>query len=655
MADAFLPDDLLQYERIRDIDASPIDATIACAIETAASEDDTYRSAIWLYTAEHGRLRKLTAGEKQDYSPRWSPDGRNIAFLSNRNGGIQVYLIPYDGGEAHQLCDFPMGVLDLQWSPDGTSLAVIASVDNTPDSMSGEASPDGVDVEVVSRLPYKLDGLGYTLSETSHLFLIDLASETYRQLTYGRYEVRSLAWSSDGKALFIARTRDETLAQRTDLWRIEVAGGTATQLTSTVAMAQTPRPSPNGKFIVFDGSENDGDAQIRLWLYACESGAVSGLGSSDIEVVDGASITWDHDSNGITFLLARCGLQEIAHLSVKDGEYRQVVGGAWHISDFRLLETGQIVFQAESPCMTNQLFVHEDGCDQPRRLTHLNSWWREEKAPAFTLRRFTVPDGDGGSEEVDGWVVTPRSGADPGPLLIDIHGGPSSYALLAYTSHPYWPILVEKGWSILALNAVGSSSYGRAFATRLHCRWGDMDLAQHLAAADVLADEGVCNGKVALIGKSYGGYATAWAISQGRKFDAAVILAPLTTLETHYGTSDSGYYADRYELDGTPSDGDGDTRPSYILNSPARYAPRVNSPVLMLHGKDDQRCPVSQSEDFFVRILTQCDVPAEMVLYPGASHHFLETGKPSQRVDIVRRTVAWLERFGQQQRRDSSH
>lgn len=647
MPDTFLPDDLARYERLRDLEASPVDGTVACVIETPCTATDSYRSAIWLYTPHDGAHRQLTSGEARDTSPRWSPDGQQIAFVSSRaDRGLQLYSISPTGGEARQLCNFELGVVEHAWSPDGKTLAVLASMDNTPASLSGEPNPDGVDVEVISRLPYKLDGLGYTLRETIHLFVVDVSTGKSRQLTSGYFEVRDMAWAPDGKKIYISRTRDTRLAHRTDLWSVDTVSGDMRQLTDSVGMAQTPRPAPDGKTIVFDGSEHDGDAQIRLWRYACDTGSVSSLGDEDIEVVDGTSMTWDADGTGLTFLLARRGLQEVAHIDLETGAYRQKVGGSWHISDFRVLKSGSIAFQAETPTMTNQLFVQDPDQSEPRRLSHLNGWWQEAEAPRYTLRAFNVPDGEGGTEDVDGWVITPRTAGKPGPLLLDIHGGPASYALLAYTSHPYWPLLVEKGWTILALNAVGSSSYGREFAARLRSRWGDLDLEQHLAAADTLTREGVCNGKLAVTGKSYGGYAAAWAITRDRHFDAAVILAPVTNLETHYGTSDSGYYADAYELDGTPSEGDGDeNRVPYARNSPSRYAGRVKTPTLLLQGKDDQRCPLSQAEDFFVRLFTGGDVPAEMALYPGASHHFLETGKPSQRVDVVRRMLTWLERW----------
>ncbi len=162
-----------------------------------------------------------------------------------------------------------------------------------------------------------------------------------------------------------------------------------------------------------------------------------------------------------------------------------------------------------------------------------------------------------------------------------------------------------------------------------------------MAAVETLQREGLADDRVAIAGKSYGGYLSAWAIGHSERFRAAVVLAPVGNLETHYGTSDSGYYADPYAMCGSPSL----NRDTSTKLSPMRYVEKARTPTLFLQGAEDERCPRCQSEELFVTLMRAGDTPAEMVLYPGGSHHCFESGKPEHRVDAVRRTVDWLERW----------
>lgn len=646
MPKSFESEDLVLYERIKDLCGSPATDLLACTIERVDRTADTYRSAIWCYPAGGGAPRQLTAGTSLDSSPNWSPDGRRLAFVSDgEDGNLQVFLIERDGGERRQLTHLMQHVVSIAWSPDGHRLLVTVSLAVDPVSVSGEAKQVASGgPEIVWRLPYKSDGLGYILNQQVHLFVVDAETGDAEQLTSGAFDVRGMSWAPDGKSILYARTRDERCAHRTDIWCMDADGGNVRQLTFDVATAQFATWSPDGRTIVFTGSAHEGDAQIRLWTIDGETGTVRCIDNDTFDVVDGGSVTWGEDSRGVVLIAARRGMQEVGHVTLPDGSYRTIAGGERHVSALAACGGGRLGFAAESPREPNQIFSCARRGGSEAQLSRLNAWWHERALPRVQVRGFDVPDGEGGRERVEGWVVSPGDDRAPGPLLVDVHGGPASYALLAYGSHPYWNALVSRGWTVLALNAVGSSSYGHDFSKRLRGRWGDLDLHQHLAAADRLHADGEVDGRLAIAGKSYGGYAAAWAIAATRRFRAAVVSAPITNMETHYGTSDSGYYADPYDMVGEPmADPEQYARPSS-----AQLADRVRTPVLVVNGKDDQRCPVGQAEDFFVRIMRATDTPAEMVLYPGGDHHFYEDGPPSQRVDVMTRMVNWLERWIQQ-------
>lgn len=247
----------------------------------------------------------------------------------------------------------------------------------------------------------------------------------------------------------------------------------------------------------------------------------------------------------------------------------------------------------------------------------------------------------GGRERIDGWLMLPARREGALALLVDVHGGPASYVFLRFPSHAYWQVLCSRGWAVLALNTVGSSSCGREFADRLLGKWGELDLPQVEAAIEQLRHEGLADERVAIGGASYGGYLSAWAIGNSRSFRAAVVCSPVADLESHYGTSDSGFYVDPYAMQRKPEA----DRELMARLSPMQHVQRAVTPTLLLQGQDDERCAVGQSEELFVRLTRGGRAPAQLVLYPGGSHHVYAEGKPSHRLDALQRIVDWLQRW----------
>lgn len=231
----------------------------------------------------------------------------------------------------------------------------------------------------------------------------------------------------------------------------------------------------------------------------------------------------------------------------------------------------------------------------------------------------------------------------PAPLLVYIHGGPHAFVGTVFQHGAfYWYVLAARGWAVLALNPHGSGSYGQAFAWSLRGRWGEYDLPEQLAAVDALVAEGTADpDRLAVAGYSYGGYMTAWTIAHTDRFKAAVVGAPVTNLESFHGTSDIGLWFGLFEMKGDLAG----HRETYRRLSPVNYVDHVTTPTLILHGEADDRCPVGQGEELYVRLVAVGKVPVQFVRYPGGSHQFVGTGRPSHRVDYTRRVVEWVERF----------
>jgi dipeptidyl aminopeptidase/acylaminoacyl peptidase len=647
MPTPFEPEDLFLYKTVAGIHCAPDSELAVCVVESIDREQDSRTSAVWLVPLNGDTPRQFTSGSGNDDTPRWSPDGSQLAFLSARSGGVrQIYLMPRNGGEAQQLTRFNFGAMSIEWSPDGQRLLATCKMQVDPERRGKRAEENGNGIDrksdapkLIWRLPYKSDGIGYLLSREVHLFAVDASTGDSVQLTDGPFEVRSAEWAPDGRRIAFTRTREARFGHRTDVWMMDVNDRTCKQLSQDVASTQYPRWSPDGRYVVFTGTADEGDAQLRLWLIDIETATVRALGDEAIEVVAGDTVHWSEDSSEVIFVLARHGRQEIACVTVPTGHITHVITGDRQVS--KLARTnGRLVYVSEDASTPNDVYCASHKGDQETRLTDFNTWWKDRLLPRVELRSFDVPDGEGGRENVDGWLLRPANGNGPVPLLIDVHGGPASYVLLEHIRHLYWQVLVSRGWGVLAINPVGSSSYGRAFSSRLRGHWGQYDLDQHLAAVEALKQDGIADHRVAMTGKSYGGFMTAWAISHASCFlRAAVVMAPVTNLETHYGTSDSGYYADPYAMYGEPYM----NRETSRDLSPMKHAEMAQTPTLILQGEEDERCPKCQSEELFVTLMRGNDTPAEMVLYPGGSHHMFETGKPSHCVDAMTRLIDWVE------------
>lgn len=643
MPTPFCAEDLRLYRAISSLDCAPDDGMGVCAVQSIDAGSGDALTNLWLVPADGAAPRQFTQGDADD-APRWSPDGASIAFLATRGASRQVHLISRSGGEARQISNLASGVISADWMPDGKRMLICTSMVIDPEHPDADppedADPPADAPRVATRLPFKLDGPAEKTNTALHLHVLDVQRGNTTQLTHGFFDVTSAAASPDGQFIAYTRTSEGRLAHRSDLWVVAADGSGARQLTRDLASVQSPRWSQDGKSIVVTGSDVDGDAQMRLWLVAVADAAVEPLGSDSIEIVLGSSVYWLPDAPAVVAVVARSGRQHLARISVPDGKVTPLVTGDRHVS-MAAVSRQQLMYVDQDARSPQEICCADLQGGGQKKLTQFNAWWNDRVLPDVQVRRFDVPDGNGGREQVDGWLLRPPGQNGPTPILVDMHGGPASYVLLDFRSHVYWYVLLGLGWSILAVNAAGSSSYGREFSARVLGRWGECDLDQHLAAVDALRSEGLADERVGVTGKSYGGYLAAWAVCTTPAFKAAVVSAPVTSLEHHFGTSDSGYYSDAYSMGGAPWE----RRDLMHRLSPLERVERVRTPTLILQGDADNRCPKSQAEAFFTGIMAGTQTPARLVLYPNGDHHFFENGKTEHRIDAVQRCVDWLERW----------
>lgn len=653
------PSDLLRFRTVADAACSPDGQRVAFTVSTIDPEADEYRTDIWLASAtDFGARpeihpRALTQGPKKNSAPRWSPDGKTIAFLSDRERDKpQLYVMPSSGGDARRLTELPLGAMPASWAPDGTRLLFAARVPNSAPPAESEARKRWEQrPRHVTKASYKADGQGYTFDARTHLFVVDVTSGAVRQITDGDVEDRAESWSPDGTRIAWSRTRGgRTEYNWSDIHVASADGSNAKQLTMSAGRATSPTWSPDGKWIAFYALDEQspwiGDPMVRPWVASVESGearCVTKGFDHGVPLLPPPAATpgplWSADGATITAIFAVRGDAHVVRARVADGKAETIVGGERQITYLSGASGTRLAYVAGDPRDPSEAYVAEWDGKNERRITSLNeALARELDAPIPKRRVFDTPNG-----QIEGWVITPPGAKGPVPLLVDIHGGPAGFAGDIFSlSYFFKYVLASRGWAVLSLNPTGSGSYGRAHSHGIRGRWGEYDLPEQMAAIDALVKDGIADPKrLAVAGYSYGGFMTSWTIGHSDRFKAAVVGAPVVDQGSFHGNSDIGMWFAPWELNAEfPKD-----RETLRRYSPITYIDRVTTPTLVLHGEADDRCPIGQGEQLFTALLACGKVPTEFVRYPGGSHLFIVSGRPSHRVDFTTRTVDWVTRF----------
>ena len=624
-------DHLLDLEALSDPQTAPDGTRVAVVVTRRDVAGDRDRSTVHVVDLASGERSPLTKGPG-DRSPRWSPDGRWLAFLRADDGPPQVWLLPVGGGEAAQLTELPLGAGEPAWSPDSSRIAVTA-----PELPEGAAPEDPV---VVTRLVSKADGSGRLGPMSVHAHAVDVQTRETTRLTSGDHVVRDLAWSPDGSQLALVTALHETrdLDAVSHVFTVPAGGGELRQVTQWEGTALAPTWWPDGSGLVFAGrAEPLTSGHTSLWRVATEGGEPARIAPGlDRNVMIGGPgypgarprVTADGD---VVFCLRERGA---VHVVAADayGSVRTLVGGDVTVSGLAHEPLVCLLSDARS---TSDLYVVEG--QGRRRVTTSNSdFFAEVSVAVPEPRTFRAPDG----LELHGWVTGAR-GAGPQPLLVDVHGGPhNAWGPSFDPVHGYAQVLAAQGWAVLTLNPRGSDGYGEAFWTAARGAWGVGDADDFLAAVDVLVADGVADAdRLAVTGYSYGGYMTCWLTTQTDRFAAAVPGGVVTDLVSFSGTSDLAGLLDQVEYGVVAATGADRLRDL----SPLTFVEKVRTPTLVVQGAADDRCPVGQAEQWFTALRT-LGREVELVLYPGASHLFVLNGRPSHRADWNRRVIDWVTR-----------
>ena len=608
------PERALDRRRLGDLVASADGHLAAFTVTEPPKGTDRFRH-IYLYRSGTMDVRQLTNSAKSEWSPRFSPDGTRLAFLSDRGDGTGIWTLSFEGGEAQPVSIGKLRPRSFEWSPNGQSIAFLASAAK-PEADEKKAK-DKDDARVADR-----DSL-------AALWIIGLKTNTVRRLTRPPYQVSEFAWLPAGDRLALVATDHPASDQWTD--RLFTIGANDT-VPAFLAAPKGPigdlEALPDGSGVSYVAARVDGPSPHDLWVQPLGGGPARNLTGIGLDrPID--DYQWESEAqalavvqDGFTARLERIGL---------DGTHRTGPTLPVPPSAVARLSGGDLLVIGERATVAPEVWL-VPASGQPRMVSSLNSAWKDVALVQPEIFRYRSFD----RTEIEAALLLPPNRV-PGqrlPLVVLVHGGPTGAWGDAF--EPWGQLLVARGYAVVYPNIRGSTGYGWNFLVSNRGDWGGGDFKDLMVGVDTLIARGIADpARLGIAGWSYGGYMASWAITQTTRFKAAVTGAGMSDLATEYGTEagpayDEWFYGLPYE------------KPEgFRKSSPLSYITRARTPTLILQGEEDITDPISQSQMLY-RALKRYGVETELVLYPREGHTLQEE---KHLLDRMNRIVAWMERW----------
>ncbi|MFV2089154.1 MAG: prolyl oligopeptidase family serine peptidase, partial [Pseudomonadales bacterium] len=605
-AATFSPLDVFELEWVTDPRVSPDGGTIAYTRNGFDVMTDRRVSRIWLIDADGKHHRPLT--DRAGSSPRWSPSGDRVAFLSSVDeaGGVEVFMHWIAENRTAHITRLTADPSNLQFSPDGQWLAFgMFKPQPSAPLVKGPTPPEGAKwappFKVYDAVQYRADGQGYLKPGFNHIYVIPAEGGSPRQITQGDFHHRAFGWGRDANSIIVSANRNadwEYQPVNSDLHQIDLSTGEITQLTDRYGPDAQPVVSPDGRFLAYTGFDDAhrGYENRRLYLREIASGETRSLTNeldrsvgSPIFSADSRSIYVQYDESGLGRIVRvdRNGrIRVLANDLGGTAVSRPYSGGSFHLAK------NTIAYTQSAPGRPAELAVIRAG--KTHLLTALNADLLDHRALASvaTVRFPSRLDG----REIEAWIATPP-GFEAGlsyPLILEIHGGPFS----AYGPHfsTEVQLYAAAGYVVIYVNPRGSTGYGEDFANQIHHAYPGGDFDDLMSAVDYAVEEGIADEqRLFVTGGSGGGILTAWIITHSDRFRAAVSVKPVINWYSFVLTADSYIYFQRYWFDKPPWE----DPESYLARSPLHFVDRVTTPTMLMTGVSGHRTPISEAEQFY--------------------------------------------------------
>ena len=609
--------------------------------DTAKGEKHEMRSHIWMVPAAGGTPRQLTFSERGENAPQWSPDGRSLAFLSSRGSGTdaktQIWVLPMDGGEGYQLTTSKENVTGFEWSKDGSRIAFLA-VDTLP--KNDEAKTARRDDPQVFEDNFRL----------SHAWVIDVATKRASEVAHGNLTVSGApSWSPDGTRLaFQAAPTTMIRDSRSDIYIVTIADKSLTKITPKPEAGSAPAWSPDGKTIAFTvlpqshtaRPDSIMDREIgndHLVLYDVATGKAKDTYDAKADISAG-NPRWTPDGSRVLFTTGERAWAAVYAYDVASNKLNRIVGKVL-IGNPSLSKDGRLAaYTLGTSDAPADVYVSDLTFASPRKLTDVNPQLREIALGETEVITWKSTDGT----PVEGVLLKPV-GYQAGrkyPLLVEAHGGPTGATNAGFKANWGSPgqVWAGQGWAVLYPNPRGSTNYGEKFTRANIMDWGGGDYRDIMTGVDDVIRRGIADSsKMAFEGWSYGGYMTAWVVSQTSRFKAARMGAGLSDLQSMYGTTDIPGYIGTF-FSGVPTQ---KTLDFYRARSAITFVDNVTTPLLIQHGGSDQRVPVGQAMEYY-RALKDRGKTVQLVFYPREGHGLAEY---YHQVDKMQRELDWMTKY----------
>ena len=651
-------DDYFEIGDVGDPQISPDGRWIAYTVTTQDLEKDEASTRIWMVPADGGDAIPLSADGEDSSSPRWSPDGKYLGFLTSRDKGkTQVWTLFRGGGEAVQQTDAVQNVDSFEWSPDGKRMVLVMKDPKPEELKAREAKEKGEAFEaktpppwVVTRQQFKVDYVGYLDSRRTHLYVFDLATQKTMQITSGDFDDSEPAWSADGSRIaFVSnRTDDPDDNYNTDIWVVKAdnddRGANLTRITTNSGPDAAPSWNADGKLIAHTSNAGTDNA-----LYGTNHLAVSSSAGGDSKLLTAdldrmiSSPQFSRRGDAIYFLLEDSGEQNLARVSPTGGGIDRLISGPRAVIAFHQGPSSAIATLVSEPHFPAEVFLFDNG--KSERRSHVNdALLASLELGEVEEFRFASKDGT----EIEAFVVKPPdfSSRRHYPGILRIHGGPQSQ--YDFRFHFEGQLYAANGYVVVMPNPRGSTGYGQDFCMAIWQAWGEPDYEDVMGSVDYIVEKGWADpDRLAVTGWSYGGMLTNHVITKTDRFEAAITGASSTLYVANFGH-------DMYQRWWTKELGlpwEPESRQLYDKLSPFNKVENVVTPTLILGGKEDWNVPIINSEQLFLA-LKMLGVPTELVVYPD-EFHGIDT--PSHAKDLYERYLNWFGRYLKGERTAQAH